>query len=71
MKSTIDGIGAGSNLKFNNIKGKYEKDEDEMKVHVFDNFFEEYKSLHVYFNVNISKMVYKDLNKGIFWFWKT
>ena len=47
MKSAIDGIGARSNLKFNHIKEKYEKDEDEMKVHVFYNFFEEYKSLHV------------------------
>ena len=36
MKSTIDGIGAGSNLKFNNIKENYERYEDGMKAYVFD-----------------------------------
>ena len=41
------------NLKFNNIKSKREKDEDELKTHVFDILPEEYKPVRVSCNVNI------------------
>ena len=58
------------NLKFKNIKAKYEKDEDELKAHVFYVLAEEYKQVRVSCNVNIAKMEFKDLNKEISWFWK-
>ena len=59
------------NLKFKNIKAKYNKDEYEMKSHVFDGLPEYYKPVRVSCNFNISKMAFKDLNKDIRWFWKT
>ena len=57
------------NLKFNKIKAKYEKDEDELKACVFDVLPEDYTLARVSCNVNISKMSFKDLKKDIFWFW--
>ena len=48
------------NLKFNKIKGKYEKDGDYMKSHVFNFLTEVYKPVRISWNVNISKMAYKD-----------
>ena len=34
-----------------------------MNAHLFDVLIEEYKPVRVSWNVNISNMVYKDLNK--------
>ena len=42
-----------------------------MKAHIFDVLQEEYKPVRISWNVNISKMAYKDHNKEICWFWKT
>ena len=53
------------NLKLKKIKEKYEKDEDDMKAHIFDVLPEEYKPVRVSFNVDISNMTYTDLNKEI------
>ena len=53
------------NFMFNNINAKYDKDEDEMKAHVFDVTPEYYKPVRISFNVNISKMTFKDLKKEI------
>ena len=58
------------NLKFNNIKVKYEKDKDGLKAHVSDVLPEEYKPVRVSCNVNISKVEFKDLKKEMHWFWK-
>ena len=44
------------NLKLKKIKDKYEKDEDEMKAHVFDVLPEKSKHVRVSCNDNISKM---------------
>ena len=41
------------NKKFKTINGKYDKDEDDMRSHVFNVLPEEYKPLRVSFNVNI------------------
>ena len=49
------------NLKFKKIKGKYNKDKDELKAHVFDVLSEDYKPVRVSFNANISKMAFKEL----------
>ena len=59
------------NIKLKNIIEKYDKDEYEQKVHVFEVLPEEYNTVIVSCNVNISKMEFKDLNKEIRWFWKT
>ena len=59
------------NLKFKNIKAKYEKYEDDLKAHVFDVLPEYYKPVRVSCNINISKMASKDLKKYICWFSKT
>ena len=58
-------------MKFKNIKEKYEKDEDELKEHVFDVLTKDYKPVSIYFNVNISKMEFKDPKKYICWSCKT
>ena len=58
------------NLKFKKITAKYEKDEDEIKAHVFDVLPEKYKPMRVSCDVNISTMAYKDLKKSMNWFWK-
>ena len=42
------------NIKFKKIKEKYEKDEDELRAHVFDVLPEEYKQFIVSWNVKIS-----------------
>ena len=59
------------NLKFNNIKAKYEKDEDKLKSRVFDVLPEEYNEVRVSYNVNIAKVEFKDLKIEIRWFCKT
>ena len=59
------------NLKVKKIKAKYEKDEDDMKTHVFDILPEYYKPARVSFNINISKMSFKELKKYIRWFWNS
>ena len=43
------------NLKFNNIKSKYNKYEDKIEARVFDVTSEEYKPVRVSCNVNIRK----------------
>ena len=50
-------------LRFKNIKAKYEKDEDEMKAHVFYVLTEEYKQLRVSWSVKFSKIQFIDLKK--------
>ena len=59
------------NLRFNKIKANYEKYEDELESYLFNVLPEEYKQVRVSFNVNITNMGFKDLNKDICWFWKT
>ena len=58
------------NLKFNNIKAKYEKYEDKLKAHVFNVLPEEYNPFRVSWDVSIGKMGFKELKKEIHWFWK-
>ena len=41
------------NLNLKKIEAKYEKDKDEMKVHIFDVLPEKYKPVRVSSNVNI------------------
>ena len=59
------------NLKVKKIKAKYEKDEDDLKAHLFDILPEYYKPARVSCNSSISKMTFKDPKKEIRWFWKT
>ena len=59
------------NLKDLHAWATYEKDEDELKSHVFDILPKDYKYVWVSCNINISKMEFKDLKKDIHWFWKT
>ena len=58
------------NLNLNNIMGRYDRDEDEIKGHMFDILPEEYKPVHIYCSVNTNKMAYRDLKKKN-WLWKT
>ena len=51
------------NLKFKKIKKKYEREKDNIKIHVFDGLTEEYKPLNVSCNINISNIAYKDIKK--------
>ena len=59
------------NIKFKKIKANYDKDEDEIKAHIFEILSEDYKPVRLSCNVDISKMVFNDLKKEISWFWKT
>ena len=51
------------NLKFKDIKEKYEKYEDKPKAYIFNVLLEEYKQVRVPCNVNIVEMKFKDLKK--------
>ena len=58
-------------MKFKKIFEKYDKDQDETKVHFFVVLPKDYKPVRVSCNIKINKIAYKDLNKEIRLFWKT
>ena len=60
-----------SNLKFKKIKAKYKKNENELKEYVFSALPEYYKPVRVSCNNKTSNMVFKEIKKGIHWFWNS